>query len=203
MSDDWLSLDTPPAPTMAGGQPIKMPNQKAEALRREHLRLKRKLNLQHRLYLDALVKNNFHIGNANRLMKVLGYPYDRSSFTRWRQRKDLSHAIEVTKEYIETSLGLSGAGVLAVTKQIADHGLDLVPVIDRFGKVVIDPKTDEPLMRMRDADLALKANELLGKNQKLWGNDQQSTRVTVNIVDLSGKSNFDEAGQTYEGVVDG
>ena len=70
--------------------------------------------------------------------------------------------------------------MLAVTKQIADHGLDLVPVIDRFGKVVIDPKTDEPLMQMRDADLALKANELLGRTRSCGAttSSQRGSRST-------------------------
>lgn len=203
MSEDWLSLGeiTPTDQTMKP-LPGKSPIAKLNTLRREHLKLKRKLPLPQRLYLDALIKTNFHYSNAGRIMTSAGYMYDKSTYTRWRQRNDLSKAIEVTKEYISASLGLNGDSTLAVAKQLADHGLDEVPILDRSGNPLIDPRTNEPFTQMRDPLLALKATELLGKNQKLWGNDQQSTRVTVNIVDLSGRENIEDIGQTYEGVVD-
>lgn len=193
-SETWLDIDDPIAAVNPRAQypkdpklPVKNHNGKLESKRREYLQLKRQLSRPHRDYLNALIQTHFHFSNAHRIMHGWGYEMDRSTLTRWRQRKDVGRAIDVAQDYIESLNGMSDRSILAQAKRLADHGLDVIPVLNRHGDPVIDPITNKPVERMRDAKLALQATELLGKNRKLWGNEDEKVRVTVQIVDLSGE----------------
>ena len=55
----------------------------------------------------------------------------------------------------------------------------------RDGELLTTPEGGA-LEALRNPELALKAAELLGKNKRLWGTDEEQTRVTVQIVNLAG-----------------
>jgi hypothetical protein len=196
VSDDWLAVDEPstvpawhftrhPRKAKPVSTPVKNHNGTAEGMRRQYLQLKKALGLQHRHYLDALMQTNFHLTNAQQIMYGLGYRLDKSTYTRWRQRKDMAAAIETAKRYSEAVLGLSGDGVLVRVKELHDYGMDRIKLRGRNGELLTDEKGDA-LEALRDPELALKAAELLGKNKKLWGTDEEQARVTVQIVNLAG-----------------
>ena len=195
MSGDWLSLDEPsnvpdwhfskhPRKPKPVPKPPVEPGE-ATSLRKKYLLQKKALGLQHRHYLDALVQTNFHLTNAQQIMQGLGYRLDKSTYTRWRQRKDVGNAIETAKQYSESMLGLSGDGVLSRVKEIHDYGMDKIQLRGRDGELLTTPEGGA-LEELRNPELALKAAELLGKNKRLWGTDEEQTRVTVQIVNLAG-----------------
>jgi hypothetical protein len=195
LSGDWLALDEPsnvpdwhfskhPRKPKPAPKPPAEPGE-ATSLRKKYLLQKRALGLQHRHYLDALVQTNFHLTNAQNIMYGLGYRLDKSTYTRWRQRKDVGEVIETAKRYSESMLGLSGDGVLARVKEIHDYGMDVIQLRGRDGKLLTTPEGGA-LEALRNPELALKAAELLGKNKRLWGTDEEQTRVTVQIVNLAG-----------------
>lgn len=193
MNEDWLSLEEPVTAKPFYSYPrdpklpVKNHNGNAKSMRREYLQLKRKLSKPHRDYLNALIQTHFHFPNAHRVMYGMGYDYDRSTLTRWRQRGDLGRAIKVAQEYVESTMGLTDRNILIQAQRLAEHGLDVIPVLNRNGEPVIDPTTNKPVERMRDPSLALKATELLGKNKKLWGDDEAKARVVVELVTLTGE----------------
>lgn len=199
---DWLDLPAPGAVPAwhyknTGGKgrkpyvPVKHDGSAAKR-RAELLALRRDLPLPQREYLDALTESGFHTGNAHRRMVLKGFLYEKKALNRWRSRPRLKRAIELAEEDAMEKAGLKGARVLSRVNLLAEYGLDEIPLRDKHGEVVTDPATGEPVRMMRNPELALKANELLGKNQKLWGSDQEQTRVTVQIVNLAG----DQPGET-------
>jgi hypothetical protein len=184
-------------------EPVKH-NNSPEAKRRELLALKRELGIPMRTYLQCLIECGFHYTNAHKAFTLKGYLVDKSTLTRWRQRPRMERAIEIAESQALEMAGVSAAKVLMNVERLSQHSLEDIPLRDRNGEIIMEPDPEKPgdmrpATLMRSPEMALKANELLGKNKKLWGNDQQSTRVVVNLVDLSGRTDLDSAGQVYEG----
>ena len=157
--------------------------------RRELLALTRELPHPQRDYLECMTTAAFHTGNAHRGMLLKGYVHDKSTYTRWRGRPKMARALELAEELALEAAGITASKIIGNVNRISEHGLDEIQLRDETGALVfeVDAAGNKiPVMMMRDPKLALKANELLGKNKRLWS-DEDSTRVTVQIVDLSGQ----------------
>ena len=198
MSDDWLDTETPvhtdrmaavraqrTGPTREKYIPAKHDNSTASK-RKELLTLKREMTFPHRDYVECMTQSGFHISNANTAMLLKGYAHDRSSYTRWRAKPRMRRALELAEELALEDASITAGKIIGRVNKLSEHSLDEIPIRDRNGNLLHD-EDGVPLRMMRNPELALKANELLGKHKKLWGNDQDQTRVTVQIVNLSGE----------------
>lgn len=194
MSEDWLALDESKVPAWHHTKhPEKARKKYAPAVhdnsldskRKELVGIKRELPQPQRDYMECVARAGFHYGNAHREMVARGYLHDKSTYTRWRQKPRLARGLIIAEELAVAAAGVTAGKVLARVDALSEYGMDDFPVRDRDGNILVDKDGNE-LRMMRDPALALKANELLGKRHKLWGNDQEQVRVTVQIVDLAG-----------------
>lgn len=198
-ADDWLSVPSPPAapprekflapePTQPRGDYIPR-GETLDGKRREFVLLKRRLKPAMRVFLDCLVIAHFNVGDAHALMKKRGYETVKETLYRWRQRPDLKRAIELAEETALDVAGASAAKVLIDMNRLAEYGATEVPLRNRKGEIVkttTEHGAEIPVKVMRSPEIAFKAVELLGKNKKLWGNDQTQQLVTLQLVDLTG-----------------
>lgn len=197
MSDTWLDIDDKPSVpdwhvTRTKPREPYAParhNNSKRSKRRELIELKRALPQPQRDYLECLTAAGFHSGNAQTAMVLKGYVHDRSTYTRWRNNPRLQRAIELAEEDALDKASITAAKVLLRVDKVAEYSLDEIPLRDKYGNLVYaaeDVEKKNPLKIVRNPELALKATELLGKNKKLWGNDEDTARVTVQIVNLAG-----------------
>ena len=152
--------------------------------RQELAELRRGLGLCERDYLDALVSTRFHVTNANRVYRSLGYTDNSGILATWRRKPAFKRALELSHAWLTQTIG---AKVLLQVDALAEHGMEHTEIFDRSGNVVVD-ENGEPRLEMRDPYLALKANELLGKHVNMWGDDGKGARVVVELINLTGES---------------
>lgn len=151
----------------------------AKALAREGKRpaqliaAERKLNLMQRTYLVAFQEAGFIRSEALRILKIRGLEPHRVTIHRWFQQPAFLKALDLRMAYAVTQQGLDKLSVLHKVNAIGDHALERVVKYDKEGNVI-----DESF---RDLRGALKAMELLGKNQKLWSDEDSGPKITVGI----------------------
>lgn len=178
---DWLALP-------AGNLPVTRVRKPYPKWRVKFVEARRKLTLPQRAFLEQMIRNNFHLHNAWKATVADGYHTTREMAHKWKHKnKVMCVCLELAETHYLQFGGISAQKVLKRLDALAEHGDDMIEVRDRWGNIVLDANM-QPVMMKRDPHLALKANELLGKNQRLWGDEDRSARVVVNIVDLTGRN---------------
>ncbi len=180
MNDDWLSLEPPKAMTVPA-----LPAPVLNVTRAHIAALKRKLPLSHRVYAACLLEARLNNREAERLMKSRGYPQSAATLGQWRRKPFVRQLVDLMSEEFVDTVGSSATKVLMSVDAIAEYGGEEIALRDKYG-VTINDENGMPIKAKRDPHLALKANELMGKKHRVWGDDD-SKRVVVNIVDLTGE----------------
>lgn len=151
------------------------------AARKRLAKVLRPLKPRMRIALRALSESFVQIPAAARMLKAVGHPIHERTLRQWMLLPEFRTALETVSELNGHVMdSIAPVTILGRTNQIAEHGREMVDVVDKDGA-----PTGEK--RMRNADVALSALDKLGKNQKLWGNDQASTRVVLDFVNLTGR----------------
>lgn len=186
---DWLALEAPAkVPDLSwldAPKKVVVRRREPRTSQREALtQAMRKLPVEHRILLKSLSQSGWNLTTALKRMAAIGHPVTGRTARNWRRSTDFIAAKELMAEIMLRSTGADANQILLRTNAIAEHCAEEeevfhqgVPMLDALGNRI---------KRLRDAPVALRANELLGKNKQLWGEEAAQTRVTVNIVDLSG-----------------
>ena len=197
-SADWLAVSPRPPRLRPPAPPAKVKSVKKVEL----AAWRRQMSLDQRRYLDTLVACRFHAGNAEKLFKSWfidkhGKSVNRATLWRWRQSDKFVKSLDILTENALLVDGPSVSKILLRVDELADYGAEDIEQYDRSGNLV--ERDGKAVTAKRDPTLALKANELLGKHERIWGDDT-AARVTVNIVDLTGEPPGEED-TVIEGVV--
>jgi hypothetical protein len=160
-------------------------------------RLKRTMILPKRAYLQALVAENFHIRNANEFFWRTGYKATHGTLYQWRKNPEFARAMRLEAEQQLIKYGPSTDKVLLNVMGLADHGAEKIAVRNKKGELILD-ENGQPVMTLRDPSLSLKANELVGKHLRLWGDDEAASRITVQLVNLTGGDDDDAIEAEYQ-----
>lgn len=212
-ADDWLALEPPRVPAaVLQHEPVpsreaskRLPrrhNGTEESARRELADLRRRFSLVQRAYIDAMVQSRFNRSNAGKLLAAAGLNVSPATRQRWNRRADFRRALQLAEELLLTELNINPGRVLLRNEQLVEHAMEEIAVRLRDGSVLTDPVTQEPVTTMRDPELALKANSKLGEHFRLWGDDDRSTRVVVNVVDLTGQTKLEDQGEVIDGTAE-
>jgi hypothetical protein len=189
VSDAWLDIEAPAkapdtswldAPKKIRAKPLLPRASQREAL----AKALRKLPFAQRLLLKALSQSGWNMSIARRRVQTTGLMLPSRTARSWQQNPDFAAAKELLAEMQLRSTGADPNQILLRVNQIAEHCAEEEEQF-HHGEALRD-FLGAPILKMRDQAVALRANELLGKNKKLWGDEAQQTRVTINLVDLSG-----------------
>lgn len=180
MTDNWLDLEPP-----KGLPVVQLPAPVLNPARAQIAALKRKLPLSHRVYAACLLEARLNNREAERLMKARGYTQTPAVLGQWRRKPYMRQLIEMMGDEFVDTVGSSATKVLMQVDSIAEYGGEEITLRDKYGAAIRD-EDGVPIKAKRDPHLALKANELIGKKHRLWGDDD-TKRVVVNIVDLTGE----------------
>lgn len=156
----WLDL-----PTSKKRQKLFPRTKKREQL----AQLLRQLDWEQRLWLRALVKNSFNPAAARRDLKTHGLrtpqPY---KVSRWGQIEAFAQARELYADMVYAGDAPTKATIMMRINKIAEYHAEEVPEFHQ----------GQPTGRemMRDGALALKANEMLGKEHKMFGDERGAPR---------------------------
>lgn len=153
------------------------------ARRRALIKAMRRLPPLQRIYLRALEASRFNKNEATEEVEKLGYKLSRVTVWRWAKSERFSRALELTMEDSLERAGINPNKVLLDVRHIADRCMEKKAIL-HHGK-----PTGEYTF---DSVSALKALELLGKNKRLWNEDER-TRITIGIelIDWSGPKTID------------
>lgn len=193
--DSWLAI-TPPAPRR---KQLPAPNNGSpQSMRTELAMLKRQMTPLQRQYVSAYIECGFSPRKAIERMRKAGFSPTRTSQYRWRQTPVVRRAMEVAEEMALIESNVSATRVLRRVNDIAEQAAETMPLTYK-GEIVPDVN-GEVIPVIKDAAAALKANELLGKRLRLWGDDETAGRVVVQVVNLTGKRATDAVDAEYEHV---
>lgn len=192
---DWLALPTdvvPPPPAVRAVDPRRL----------QIAKLKRQMPTRHRIYANCLVEARLNTQEANRLFAAQGYNFGPATLANWRRTPNFRKLLELTTEEVVTAAGISAQKTLLQVDAIAEYGGETIVKRNKHGQIVRDEVTGEPIKLMRDPRLALNANELMGKHQRLW-NTEDTGRVVLELVDLTGQARIRKPIEGEAEVVDG
>lgn len=131
--------------------------------------LLRQLDWEQRLWLRALMKNSFSVRAARKDLKTNGLrapePY---KVSRWGNIEVFSKARELYADMLYDGEAPTKSTILLRINKIAEYNAEEV---DEFWQGAPTGRT-----AMRDGSLALKANEMLGKQHDLFADKKDSTR---------------------------
>lgn len=137
--------------------------------RQEIVQAMRELTIQQRTWLKALVKNGFSARAARKDLKLHGFKAPQSyTVSRWASNPAYMRARELLADVAYDADAPTKSIILSRLNKIADYCGEEVPEFHQ----------GEPTGRevMRDVGAALKANEMLGKAQKVFGEERDSGR---------------------------
>lgn len=169
--------------------------------RRQVAVARKKLGWKRRIFLQYLAENHWHTGNAYKAMIAeRGDKFvKRNTVSKWAARVDFYELVQMLRSFdIKRREATDNDRILNDHRVIADYGMDIVEVTNE--------KTGKVTQKLRNPAVALQALDKLGKNKKLWGTEEQVTRVVVDLVDLTGPAKHIEKDVTpvIEGeLVDG
>jgi len=212
LADDYLALEPPPPldPTIIYREPV--PPRKAGAdlprrhtgeaasRAREAAQLRRRFSFAQRSYMDAMVACRFHHANAGKMLHRAGFDIDKETRGRWRKRPDFLRAMLLAEESLLEQVGLTPAKVLLRVDALAEHAAEEIELRTRKGELLTD-ELGSAIRGIRNFDGALKANELLGKHHRLWGDEDRSTRVVINVIDMTGSEQLRDESSVVDGEI--
>lgn len=172
---DWL--DEPPALPVKDKRTVKVAARKPKKRPPELIKAERALTMQQRLYLRWILETNT-LAEADRRMKQAGYPADRSTLWRWRNKPEFIEALELMRDWQFKAAGFSKNKVLLDAEKIKEMALTPKPVLYKGEATGYDEV---------DLGAALRAAELQGKGLGLMDREQHGVVVNVDI-DFSGRA---------------
>lgn len=195
MSEDWLALPIEPPKRHPALEPLYddvTPAQKRTEIvvppgvdPKYHglVVALRKLRPRQRTYLRALAAHGFDHAKARRDLADRFTPVDASTVFRWSKSPIFKAAYQALQEHLFELSGIDPVGLLLRVNHVAEDAMTPVPILHQG---------EDTGFREVDRTNALRALELLGKHRRLWGSDEKTTRVTVQIVELDGPKRGDE-----------
>lgn len=195
--EDWLALEEKlPAAAAAPAPPAPAPV--LDPRRAQAARLKRLLTLEQRRYARHLLAARGNLREAERLYKADGGQRGAATLAKWRTQPTFRQVMDLQADLALEAAGVRATKVLAAVDALADYGAETVTRRNKYGQALKDEAGQE-ITAMRDPDLAMKANEFLGRHFKLWG-DGDNRKSVVLIVDLTGTQ---QARQDPRDVIEG
>jgi hypothetical protein len=179
--DEWLAIK--PAGFEEPALPVASPP--LNPRRALIAKAKKRLTIAQRVYANCLIESRMNFREAAKRFEAAGYKQKASTLASWRTRPYFRQIIELLNEEMVESIGLSPERVLLRMDALAEYGHEVVTKRNKYGVALVD-ETGSELKELRDPHLALKADELLGRKFRQWGNDDPNARVVVNIVDVTG-----------------
>jgi hypothetical protein len=164
--------------------------------RRQVILALRGLSWHKRLFLRFLAEAHWHTGNAYKAM--IAYRGDkfvgRSTVSKWSRNAEFMKVVQMLRALDPLRQEATDPDrILIDHRAIADYGLEIVEVTSA--------KTGKKTRRMRNPMTALAALDKLGKHKKLWGTEEQTARIVLDIVDLTGPAKLVDVTPVIEGEV--
>jgi hypothetical protein len=200
VSEDWLALE-PPDPNMAVVEalfdevsppakkvelPVGIPERHGELI----LALRR-LSPRQRIYIRAFMEGGSTKRGAKRVLREWGkahlIPND-STVHHWQHNDKYLTSVALLKRHYADLAGLDRDSVLIKVGRVLEDALEPKAVYrdNSDGGREVVTYTEEI-----DGNIAMRALEFAGKVNKMIGNDETTTRVTLNIVNIANRDTPD------------
>jgi hypothetical protein len=166
VNDEFAWLEEEPSKAIIPATPIDTRLQKL-------IEDSRALPIRRRIYLRALCENQLSPTRACRALNARGIKLMKEVAQKWHKDPLFGSLLERYGDLTLEAAGTSRTAVLLNFAALVDYGMEPVIVDDKEG-VPID-KT------MRDADLALAANDKLAKAARIYGEDAEKPRMVIEL----------------------
>jgi hypothetical protein len=153
------------------------------ASRRQVILALRTLPPRKRIFLNFLAEHFWHVSNAYKAMVAeKGDSYlHRRTVSKWMRDPKFFEVMRLLRSLDTRRVeAVDPDRILMDHRHIADYNMEEV--------VTFNEKTGKTSRRMRNGATALAALDKLGKHKKLWGTEEQTARVVLDVVDLTGRA---------------
>jgi len=125
--------------------------------------------------------------NATQAAIRAGYSKKTAYSVGWEnlRKPEIQEALQKRKKAITEKTGLTTEKIIERNEEIIRWAMQLVPVLDAAGRPV-KHKNEKgetvTLKRMKDPQIAMRANELAGKHTGAWEKDDGDKEMSINFV---------------------